>query len=43
MNVNRFIEDRRTYDIDKQFLWGNSLMINPVLEEVCHQFILLFT
>ncbi|XP_011052776.1 PREDICTED: lysosomal alpha-glucosidase-like isoform X2 [Acromyrmex echinatior] len=28
-----FTEDRQTYDIDKQFLWGNSLMINPVLEE----------
>ncbi|CAL1679999.1 unnamed protein product [Lasius platythorax] len=28
-----FINDRQTYDIDTQFLWGSALMINPVLEE----------
>lgn len=28
-----FIDDRQTYDIDMQFLWGSALMINPVLEE----------
>ncbi|XP_020288298.1 lysosomal alpha-glucosidase-like [Pseudomyrmex gracilis] len=28
-----FYDDRFTYDIDQQFLWGRSLMINPVLEE----------
>ncbi|XP_011639981.1 lysosomal alpha-glucosidase-like [Pogonomyrmex barbatus] len=28
-----FTDDRQTYDIDTQFLWGNALMINPVLEE----------
>lgn len=38
----RFIDDRQTYDIDTQFLWGSALMINPVLEEVRRQFIVLF-
>ncbi|XP_011686550.1 PREDICTED: lysosomal alpha-glucosidase-like isoform X1 [Wasmannia auropunctata] len=28
-----FPDDRNTYDIDTQFLWGNALMIAPVLEE----------
>ncbi|XP_046491044.1 lysosomal alpha-glucosidase-like isoform X1 [Neodiprion pinetum] len=28
-----FTNDKNTYDIDKQFLWGSSLMIIPVLEE----------
>ncbi|XP_015511679.1 lysosomal alpha-glucosidase-like [Neodiprion lecontei] len=28
-----FTNDRNTYSIDKQFLWGRSLMIIPVLEE----------
>ncbi|XP_071566173.1 lysosomal alpha-glucosidase isoform X1 [Temnothorax nylanderi] len=28
-----FTDDRQTYDIDTQFLWGSALMINPVLEE----------
>lgn len=28
-----FIYDKATYDIDTQFMWGSSLMINPVLEE----------
>jgi len=41
--VNRFTDDEQTYDIDTQFFWGNALMINPVLNEVRHQFILLFT
>ncbi|XP_078273960.1 lysosomal alpha-glucosidase isoform X2 [Rhinoraja longicauda] len=27
-----FPEDRNTYSIDKQFLWGRSLLITPVLE-----------
>lgn len=26
-------KDKNTYDIDKQFLWGRSLMIIPVLEQ----------
>jgi len=43
LNVNRFTDDKQTYDIDTQFLWGSALMINPVLKEVRHQFILLFT
>ncbi|KAF7388428.1 hypothetical protein HZH68_012370 [Vespula germanica] len=28
-----FINDKATYEIDTQFMWGKSLMINPVLEE----------
>ncbi|XP_039303833.1 lysosomal alpha-glucosidase isoform X2 [Solenopsis invicta] len=28
-----FPNDRQTYDIDTQFLWGSALMIIPVLEE----------
>lgn len=28
----RFPEDRNTYSIDRQFLWGRSLLITPVLE-----------
>ncbi|XP_014481924.1 PREDICTED: lysosomal alpha-glucosidase-like [Dinoponera quadriceps] len=28
-----FTYDTQTYDVDTQFLWGSSLMINPVLEE----------
>ncbi|CAG9821832.1 unnamed protein product [Phaedon cochleariae] len=28
-----FLEDTKTYNIDRQFLWGPALMINPVLEE----------
>ncbi|XP_041063278.1 lysosomal alpha-glucosidase isoform X1 [Carcharodon carcharias] len=27
-----FPEDRNTYSIDRQFLWGSSLLISPVLE-----------
>ncbi|XP_033209375.1 lysosomal alpha-glucosidase-like isoform X2 [Belonocnema kinseyi] len=29
-----FINDSTTHDIDSQFLWGSSLMIIPVLDEV---------
>lgn len=28
---HRFSNDRRTFDIDQQFLWGKSLLISPVL------------
>lgn len=28
----RFPTDEKTYGIDKQFLWGKSLMVTPVLE-----------
>ncbi|XP_046829832.1 lysosomal alpha-glucosidase-like [Vespa crabro] len=28
-----FINDKATYEIDSQFMWGGCLMINPVLEE----------
>lgn len=28
-----FINDKATYDIDTQFMWGSSLMINPVVNE----------
>ena len=30
----RFNTDRATYGIERQFLWGPSLLITPVLEEV---------
>ncbi len=28
----RFPNDEKTYGIDKQFLWGKSLLVTPVLE-----------
>ncbi len=28
----RFPSDEKTYGIDKQFLWGKSLLVTPVLE-----------
>lgn len=28
----RFPKDVRTYGIDKQFLWGKSLLVTPVLD-----------
>lgn len=31
--------DPETYNIDSQFLWGSSLMIVPVLDEVKEQFL----
>lgn len=30
--LNRFPKDVRTYGIDKQFLWGKSLLVTPVLD-----------
>uniref|UniRef100_A0A670ID22 P-type domain-containing protein n=1 Tax=Podarcis muralis TaxID=64176 RepID=A0A670ID22_PODMU len=30
----RFTDDRTTWDIDRQFLWGPALLISPVLDEV---------
>lgn len=32
--LNRFIQDSETHNIDKQFMWGSALLINPVLEQV---------
>ncbi|XP_051873196.1 sucrase-isomaltase, intestinal [Pristis pectinata] len=31
--LHEFFEDRTTWDIDRQFLWGGALMITPALEE----------
>ncbi|XP_053315016.1 sucrase-isomaltase, intestinal [Spea bombifrons] len=31
--LHEFIEDKETWDIYKQFLWGSAFMITPVLEE----------
>ena len=31
---NRFAGDKETWGIDRQFLWGPSLLISPVLDEV---------
>ena len=31
---DRFADDKDTWEIDRQFLWGQSLLISPVLEEV---------
>lgn len=28
----RFPKDVRTYGVDKQFLWGKSLLVTPVLD-----------
>lgn len=30
--LKRFPKDVRTYGIDKQFLWGKSLLVTPVLD-----------
>lgn len=30
--LSRFPKDARTYGIDKQFLWGKSLLVTPVLD-----------
>ncbi len=29
--IHEFPRDRRTYDIDEQFLWGSALLISPVI------------
>ena len=31
--MHEFATDKRCSDIDRQFLWGSSLLISPVLEE----------
>uniref|UniRef100_A0A8C4JJE3 alpha-glucosidase n=1 Tax=Dromaius novaehollandiae TaxID=8790 RepID=A0A8C4JJE3_DRONO len=30
--LHEFVEDRTTWEIDKQFLWGPALLISPVME-----------
>ncbi|KAM3654006.1 LOW QUALITY PROTEIN: maltase-glucoamylase-like, partial [Ammospiza maritima maritima] len=30
--LHQFVEDRTTWDIDRQFLWGEGLLVSPVLE-----------
>ncbi|NWT12138.1 MGA protein, partial [Vireo altiloquus] len=30
--LHEFVEDRRTWDIDEQFLWGPALLISPVMK-----------
>lgn len=32
MHIVRFPKDVKTYGIDKQFLWGKSLLVTPVLD-----------
>ena len=34
VSLSRFTDDRKTWTIDKQFLWGPALLISPALEEV---------
>ncbi|XP_043558940.1 maltase-glucoamylase, intestinal [Chiloscyllium plagiosum] len=31
--LHEFFEDKNTWDIDRQFLWGGALMISPVLDQ----------
>lgn len=31
----RFVKDKDTWDIHKQFLWGPALLITPALDPVC--------
>ncbi|XP_058699890.1 sucrase-isomaltase, intestinal [Poecile atricapillus] len=30
--LHEFVEDRKTWDIDEQFLWGPALLISPVMK-----------
>ncbi|XP_048170897.1 maltase-glucoamylase-like [Corvus hawaiiensis] len=30
--LHEFVEDRKTWDIDQQFLWGPALLISPVMQ-----------
>lgn len=31
--LHEFVNDEKTWDIDRQFLWGSALLITPALEE----------
>ena len=31
--MHEFNKDSRAYDNDRQFMWGSSMLISPVLEE----------
>lgn len=31
---DRFVQDRNTWSIDEQFLWGPALLISPVMKLV---------
>uniref|UniRef100_A0A8C0U487 alpha-glucosidase n=1 Tax=Cyanistes caeruleus TaxID=156563 RepID=A0A8C0U487_CYACU len=31
--LHEFVEDRKTWDIDEQFLWGPALLISPVMKQ----------
>lgn len=33
-SFSRFPTDNETYPINSQFMWGSSLLISPILEEV---------
>uniref|UniRef100_A0A672GPQ1 Maltase n=1 Tax=Salarias fasciatus TaxID=181472 RepID=A0A672GPQ1_SALFA len=35
--LHEFVDDRATWDIHRQFLWGPALMISPALDEVCEE------
>ena len=34
---SRFPKDPNALGIDRQFLWGDSLLISPVVEQVCRR------
>lgn len=41
LSIHRFVEDRETWNIDAQFLWGPALLISPVLKLVSFSHLLL--
>jgi len=40
---NRFPTDAVALGVDRQFLWGPSLLISPVLDEVSYYIIILIS
>ena len=31
-----FANDNKTWTIDEQFMWGNALLVTPILRKVCY-------